>query len=253
MKSSQVFFGLCLISLLFTICKSPLMAQSKPGIKSLPYPELLVTPSASKRLYLEAKGEKSKAWTTHIPIQISALSTLMTGISTIMDDPTRPDDKEMEQSIFYAGLTGIGMGASWLGITTVLAASYRPYSSGIKELSVFSNKTKKGRLNKERRAVEVIARPASLGIKLRYLSLFSNLGTNIFMMATTPNQTSKVFAGVGGLLAFAPILFTYHWETVNCLQSSYKKRIYGPIVFSKLFMDRTRSHLIPGMGLRFQF
>src|SRR5262249_20459832 len=50
------------------------------------YPELLVTPSASERLKMEAKSEKSAGLSRMLPIEISGALTLLAG-ATSLNDP----------------------------------------------------------------------------------------------------------------------------------------------------------------------
>src|SRR4051812_12685888 len=73
------------------------------------YPELMVTPSASERLTMQGKSEESKRWTTHLPIQASALMTLTAGIL------------QKDKNGARTGLAGIAVGGSWLIGTFILS------------------------------------------------------------------------------------------------------------------------------------
>src|SRR5689334_1777340 len=81
------------------------------------YPELSVVPRASDRLQSEAEQESGNRWTTFLPMQVSALTTLGAGITSL--DPVYPTN----------GVIGIGVGGGWLLVTTVMALAYHPYSS----------------------------------------------------------------------------------------------------------------------------
>src|SRR4051794_25473824 len=68
--------------------------------KHYDYPELLVSPRASERLQREAKQEEHNSWTSHIPIQTSALTTFFAATMVAGDKADRekfPGDKGDEK------------------------------------------------------------------------------------------------------------------------------------------------------------
>jgi hypothetical protein len=204
-------------------------AQSEPV--RLQYPELQVTPLASQRLDMEAQKESSLAWTTHLPIQVSALSTIAAGAMMLGENKDQMSGDHKDQAN-YAALTGLAVGAGWLGVTTYMASNYRPYATGQQEVAALAPGKGKDKeaLVRERMAEEAIDRAASVGRRLTWLSVATNLAANGYIIGSSDNNGTKAVAGLAALTAFAPVLFSYRWNHVAAQHELYKKRIYAPIV-----------------------
>jgi hypothetical protein len=212
------------------------------------YPELSVVPRASDRIQMEADKEDESRWTTFLPLQVSALATLGSGIASL---------QARDRSY---GLSGVGVGAGWLAITTILSLSYRPYTSALNELP-----TKKGtvreQLTRERAAEEEIQRIASLGEKLKWISVLTELGASFYMLSSDdPSLTSsnsmispKTIAAASAVLALTPLFFRFHWSEVRSQQAEYKKKIYGPVAGATLLQDPSTKQLTPGFSVSFRF
>ena len=78
---------LCVLSLVFGVVP----VQQSHASEAYEYPELLVTPSATERLEMEAAKESGRRFTTHLPIQISALGTITAGIFQAAESDRRGD------------------------------------------------------------------------------------------------------------------------------------------------------------------
>jgi hypothetical protein len=212
------------------------------------YPELLVTPRASERLDMEAKTEADSRWTRHLPVQASALATLAAGIiQTGGKDPAKDTQG-------YSPLAGIVVGGVWLGTTLALSALHHPYTTSAEAIKGQPKATKRDQLARERYAEESLEQAARLGRRLTLLSVISNLGANAYMMLNAQSGSLAFVAdGVAGVLSLAPLLFSYRWQTVECEQQEYKKKIYGPVASGTVFMDRTTQKPIPGVALSLAF
>ncbi len=214
----------------------------------LSYPELEVTPRASERLEIEAKNEARNRWLTHLPIQLSALATLYAGTSATYTTgltSTQQDDYNLSKKF------AVGVGASWLVLTTALSAGYKPYFNGYKDVVKMPATNPREELTRERIAEESLYAPDSVAVKLKWFSFATNLGVNLALLRN--NATTSNFAiGFGALMSFAPLLFDYRWSQVALQHREYKKKIYGPIAFANPISINDRE-IQPGLGLLWVF
>ncbi len=208
---------------------STAVASGETSKQGFSYPELLVVPKASERLKKEAQLENRNSWTRHIPVQVSALVTLGAGMMAMQDKNHNKDERETAKG---AGQLATMVGGGWLGATVLASALYRPYRSCLKTVRPSSPKNRKDQLVRERAAEECIDAPASLGRKASWLSFLTNLAAGVYVASTADEDLTKAVGGTAALAAFAPMMFSYHWEDVKSYHQDYKKRIYGPIVQS---------------------
>lgn len=236
------------MSVLMGVFLIQISAPYASAATDLEYPELVVSPRASERLEMESKEEPKRRWTTHLPVQASALATLTAGLFQLgfVDDAKDPSN--------YSALTGISVGAAWLIGTYFIGAHYKPYQSGNEKIAALAKKTPRERLIAERLAEEEIAAAASTGRKLAYASILTNLGASIYMIS---QAESKAVAGISAALSLAPFFFRYHWGTVAHQQQEYKKKIYGPIASISttptLLPDFANQRLVPGFAMQLAF
>ena len=224
------------------------MRRRKAWNPKLSYPELEVTPRASSRLDIEYKNEKRRAWQTHLPIQFSALTTLYAGTSSDYEEgltATAQDDYETAQNM------AVGVGAGWLLLTGVLAATYRPYRSGLAEIAKMPKGTEREQLTRERLAEEALYAPAALATKLKWFSVASNLYVSSALVKNS-HIDSRMTIGVAIVSAFAPLIFDSRWSQVASTHREYKKKIYGPLAMSTL-LPVTETRLAPGIALHWSF
>jgi hypothetical protein len=91
-------------------------------------------------------------------------------------------------------------------------------------------KSQREQLTRERFAEEAIRSQARLAMRLKWLSVTTNLFANIYMATQVKSGTySQVFDFVGVGMALAPMVFRTHYQNVSDEQDDYKKRIYGPV------------------------
>jgi len=224
MKNITIPFVIVMLSLFSAV------ALGDDGSKQkFSYPELLVVPKASERLQKEARLENSKAWTSHIPIQVSALVTLGSGMMAMNDSDKDKDKKDTAKG---AGQFAVLVGGSWLSATVLTSALYRPYRSCYKTVKPSKPKNSTEQLAKERAAEECIDSPATLSKKANWLSFLTNAAASAYVASAANDDLTKAAGGAAILAAFAPIMFNYHWQDVKEYHNDYKKRIYGPIVQS---------------------
>jgi len=208
---------------------SSTIAMGDSSNQEFSYPELLVVPKASERLLKEAKLENDKAWTNHIPIQVSALTTLGAGMMAMNDNNK---DKNKKETAKGAGQLAVIVGGGWIAGTVLTSALYRPYRTCYATVKPSKPKDKRDALEKERAAEECLDAPARLSRKANWLSLLTNAAAGIYVASTVNEDLTKAVGGAAALAAFAPIMFSYHWQDVKEYHEDYKKRIYGPIVQS---------------------
>ena len=217
--------------------------------QELSYPELLVTPRASERIQMEMRDEASYAWKSHLPIQLSALTTM--AAASQLSGKTK-EDQDMIPGI------AIGVGALWIAATTWAAVSYRPYRSAYFKLKKMPRTSKRDLLTLERMAEEELNSLRSIGTKLKWLSLVTNLAMSYSLINANPNETDGEktaynVAGLAGLMAFAPLFFDYRWQRVANEQEKYKKKIYAPIAMAPILKDPSQNFSATGLNLLWSY
>lgn len=230
-----------------------LILQSTVFAEALTYPELQVSPRASERLLMEAKIEKSNRWSTHLPVQISGLATLLAGLYS---SANRPDEEKVKpDDASWAKTTAIGVGAAWLVGTYFLAEQYTPYSKGVSYIQNLPNKTNQEILTRERIAEEHIESAGQIGDRIMWLSVISNSIACTYV-AGNASRSASIVAGIAGLVAFTPLVFRYSWQNVSKYHQEYKKKIYGPIALPTLMTTNStvaKNSLVPGVSWLFSF
>lgn len=214
-----------LMSLIFLISSQVSFAET-----SLSYPELDVTPRATERLNMLVAKEKESHFFSQLPMQISAMSTLTTGLLQLgnVNEIKDPSKKSPNAGIF--------VGAAWLGINYYVGQRYHIYQNSLAEVNKIPGKTTRDQLIKERIAEEAIDRAAYMAVRLKWISVATNLGANAYMLSKVKSETSAQYMGAFSLLAsFAPVLFNSEWEAVAEDQKAYKKKVYGPIFTTSIF------------------
>ncbi|MBT4792379.1 MAG: hypothetical protein HON90_12480 [Halobacteriovoraceae bacterium] len=212
------------------------------------YPELNVTPKATTRIQLESKQEARHAWPNNLPIQASGLMTLVAGAmssSSLIDDGEKRD---------LAPLVGMGVGAMWVGISTWMGLSYRPYKTAYGKIKKYQYKTKRQKIITERMAEEEIHSLKALGRKLRWFSVASNLIASAYLAENVEDESdAKAIAGVSAAVAILPLFFSYRWENVSEEQDKYKRKIFGPLVMAPIMFDPINQKSATGLSLNLTF
>lgn len=195
--------------------------------ENLTYPELQVSPRASERIQMELKQEKTNKWTNHFPIQISALSTLLAGMYSQKNQPREEYHINPEEAK-WSRTVAMGVGSAWLIGTFFMANNYEPYAKAQGVIQGLPAKTNQEILTRERIAEEHIESAGQTGDRLMWTSFASNLLASAYLGGKA-SKDGQIFAGISGLLAAAPLIFKYNWQTVNKYHHEYKKKIYSPI------------------------
>jgi hypothetical protein len=214
---------------------------------TLSYPELEVTPRATERLNMLVEKERESHLFSQLPMQISAMSTLATGLLQLgnLNESKDPSKKSPNAGIF--------IGAAWLGINYYVGQKYNVYENTVKDVNKITGKTTRDQLMKERIAEEGINRAAHMAVRLKWISVATNLGANAFMLSKVTKETSAQYLGAFSLLAsFAPVLFISDWERVAEDQTTYKKKVYGPIFTTSIF-ETGKGKFSPGFLLATTF
>lgn len=251
-KCANLNYSLCLlIGLIFSSQIS--LAQGQGD--ELLYPELEVTPRASKRLLIEAQKERNEKsdWFAHtLAIQSSALTTLVSGIYLSNNKPVDSQDPNKEKSAGDAANLGMLTGAVWLGFTTYLHFTYNPYQDGYAEVRKIKSSNKREELTKERLAEEKIVHAGSFGRKLSWFSALTQFPISAYMAAKGSNEAAALGA-VSALVALVPLFIDTHWETIHKTHIEYKKKIYGPVAFGGLVPTPHQKDWVPGINYRLTF
>jgi hypothetical protein len=182
-------------------------------------------------------------------MQVSAVTTLAAGLMSSDSNSPGPS---------YAG---IGVGAGWLVVSTLMAAFYHPYASADRDISPMPKGSMREQLTRERAAEEEIKRIAATGQRLKWMSVLTNLGAGVYLIAKGKNkdalgETNYVTQGfqvASAVFSLAPLFFGFHWESVYEEQKDYKKRIYAPVATPTIFVDPVTQKYTPGFALSMQF
>ena len=211
--------------IIFLITLFSLKQTQAYGSTDLEYPELLVTPSATERLYQEAKEERDNKWTVLLPMQISATTTFTAGlIMWLAVTDLNPNSGFTPGETSLAGLI---VGGGWLATTFLLSNYYTPYAEAWKKINPMPVGAKHQKLAKERMAESAIENPAWLAVRLKWLSVLTNLGASAFMLSqasSNKHDFAMIAAGTAMLSSFAPLIFSSNWERTNCEHQEYKTR-----------------------------
>lgn len=218
----------------------------------LKYPELQVSPRASKRLFIEAKKENNNSpnFNIHAPALTASVMTLASAYYLGNNIPDFADAEKVDTAKKMAS-AGQAIGALWIGLFTYMSYNYKPYLRGYSETKKMSKKTMSDELALERVAEEKFKDAAEVGRKLAFLSTVSNLTISAVMAGYGKGDTA-LFAGLSALISFAPYYFENYWQTVNNRHQEYKKKIYGPVSMPLLKLDDS-GQLISGLQFQFQF
>jgi hypothetical protein len=234
--ANMIHFSKRLTLLIVAACL-PFQAARAAAPGEFDYPELLVTPRASDRLDTEASSEDATRWGSYLPLQASALGTLVAGVFQFQNNDPSKDASNV------SGVAGLIVGGGWLVSTFALEFAYHPYTSASRESATMAHKSQREQLTRERFAEEAIRAQSRLAMRLKWLSVFTNLGADLYMATQVRSGTySQVFDFVAAGLALAPIIFRSHYQNVSDEQDDYKKRIYGPVSGA---LDRMR--LVPAL------
>ena len=223
-------------------------AGEKSSTEGFEYPELLVTPRATERLEMEAKQELGRRWTLHLPYQLPGLVTFTAGLmqSSYTDLGKDPDKS--------SAMAGIVVGGGWLVATTILALSSTPYTDAWAEVQALPKGSRREQLMRERMAEEAIGKQARLASRLKWLSVLSNAGAGIYMVAKSQSDSfGRLMDGAAILVALTPILFKHTWIDVYSQQESYKKRIYGPVAQAGWTLAEVGGKVAPAVALTVRF
>lgn len=224
-----------------------LLLNCKTFAQELMYPELNVTPRASDRIKLEVREESGKAWSSHMPVMFSALSTLTAGA-------LGASEVNPESDLSSAPALAMGVGTLWLGATAWAAMKYRPYRSAYAKLKKLPRKTMRQKLTLERLAEEEINSLRSLGKRVRWFSVATNVIASGLVAGNSIEESNGQIAGsLAAAVAFAPLIFNYHWESVANEQEKYKKKIFRPVALLPVTHDPFNGKRSFGLNLAMTF
>lgn len=228
---------------------------------NLMYPELNVAPKASERLKIEENLEKGEDWISHLPIQISALTTFVVAgqVSSAKLDPDLDSDEkkiEEDKQSTYAML-GRVVGGFWLGATIWATLKYRPYHEANVRVAGMKGSSQREMLTKERLAEEELNALRRLGRRMRWASVGTNLiiaGLSSGIKYDEEESSANTYTMISGLTSLLPLFFKYRWEEVANEQDKYKKRIFSPVAYSPIVLDPfTATNRAAGFNLVFAF
>jgi hypothetical protein len=223
--------------------------EAEDPLKTLEYPELLVTPRATDRLEIEARDEGMNSWVMHLPLQLAAAMTYYAG-KTAIDANNDLPVADRDSDVNSAGRAATYLGLGWVGASFYLAAGYRPYRDAVKELKPLPRGTKREVLTRERLGEEAMHETAQVGARLAWLATGTMLPLNLYLAAT--GKEDAVLAGaLGSIVSLAPVVFRSRWETISERHQFYKKRIYGPVAFNGL--QKTGDTYVPTAQLLWSF
>jgi hypothetical protein len=218
--------------------------------QELKYPELNVTPRATARIKIEMKQEAGKAWSQHMAVSLSSISTLVAGAmsGSSIQEEKKEDGGDMAPTIAMA------VGGAWLGATAWAAMAYRPYRKAYSRFKKMPYKTKREKLTVERLAEEELSQLRTLGKRIRWFSAVTNLAASGYLMGNLESESdAQIAAGFSALLALGPIFFKYHWEDVANEQDKYKKKIFSPVAMMPIMKNPFSNDRASGVSLLYTF
>jgi hypothetical protein len=222
--------------------------------QELTYPELNVTPRATDRIKFEVKDEAGRAWSSHMAVQISALTTFVAGAMGNSSSNVNTTNNTTNNAESSAPALSMGIGAVWLGATVWAGMKYRPYRSYAKKMKKMRYKTKRQKLTAERLAEEEIKSLRRSGKRIRWASSISNLGAAVLLSGDVdPESDAALVNNVAFLTALAPIFFNYHWESVANEQDTYKKKIFAPVAMLPIMKNPLDNSQATGLSLLYTF
>jgi len=214
----------------------------------LNYPELMMSPRATERLAIESNREARTHWySRNVPTLLSATTTFIAGIVQFGKyDASKDPDKR-------SPLVGLSVGGGWLLVNLYVYKYYGGYIEGFEEIKKLPAKTTHQQLVRERLAEEHINKLGAINTRLKWLSIVTNLGTNIYMLSNAQNKsTASVASSIAIAASFGPLIFSSEWERVASEQRKYQKKIYRPIITSTLFQDNS-GNIVPGAMVSLHF
>jgi hypothetical protein len=221
------------------------------------YPELSVVPRASEQVLAESVRNRDSALKKHLPLLVPASATFLAGAmelagGTKADENTNLNSNSADKVFPWVAM---GVGAAWWAAVLGLVDPIDYHSEAAEELKSLPSKTTREQLFRERRAEEAIAKAGSLVRKLKWISFGSNLITGALVAASSKSETAGIYFGAGAaLMSITPILFPHRWESLDCMQKDYKKRIYAPVAGITFLKSPVASAaLSPGLSLSLEF
>ena len=212
------------------------------------YPELMVAPRASERLKREAIVESKNAFTTHMPIQLSGILTLASGLAAQSDLDRGQDPEAIGPKL------AIAIGGGWIITTVWMQSSYRPYLRGYNEVKKMPYQSSRDQLAAERMAEEHVDEAARFARKLKWLAVSTNFIGSVYALSSAKSDSTGEAVGIAGMVAsFLPVLFPYTAEQVSEDQRSYKKKVFGPLSYGQGLLRAPQGKLIPGLTLSTTF
>jgi hypothetical protein len=234
-----------------------LLLNNQVLAKDFSYPELMVKPSASERLLMEAKNEKKRGILEPLALQISAITTFTSGLMQFTmnnNDGVANVTEQDKDDTKMAGLTGMIVGGTWLAINYTQFTRKKAYWKAYKKVKGMKGNSKEARLSKERIAEEELAYRAELARKFTYVSVGTNLAASLYMMSTVEKESMSELTNAVALVAsFMPLLFKTREERIYKQHKEYKKKIYAPLVNFRMFYDQVAKTYRPGLGLSLTF
>ena len=181
------------------------------------YPELQVTPRATKRLDMENKNQGQLI--NFAPLYGAAALSVLSSGSLFIDhslaygDPLSPlyNPNKLLKVTDFLGAMG---GAVWLAVGAYMQIQYEPYQDDLTDIQAIKGQSKSDQLTKERLAEESLKSAAAAGERLRWLSAGSLFALNLASGLLTEAPNMKYVALASSALCATTLFFPYRWETV---------------------------------------
>ena len=193
------------------------------------YPELQVVPRASDKLAVEAQTEDENRLMNYWPLEVSALSTLVTGAMTRGRYGKDPATEDYKRDADNASLVAAGVGAGWLGVIGWLAYQ-EPSQKSLVAFKKMKAGDKRSELARERFAEEALERNARTMKIVTYASVLTNLGAS-YLVSTYASADSKNYAFASAAFSILPLFFQNSAITAYEKNQEYKHKIYAPITW----------------------
>lgn len=196
-------------------------------LSGLDYPELNVVPRASERLQIEAQREGTSGWLSFWTFNVSALSTLYSGMALSGD--YKNDNATTRNNLDLMTKTATSIGVAWLALTTYYSFT-RPYVKEYDRIKKIKGSDKRADLTRERFAEEALESSARLVKIFTWMSVVTNFAVNAAMIEQSTSD-NNIYPIIGMLTSTLPLIFTNRYIDNYEKHQEYKRKIYAPVAF----------------------
>jgi hypothetical protein len=218
-----------ILTLIFLMCFASLQVFAEENLFAhIDYPELQVTPRATERLVQLAALEDSSGialqWTLLASGGMTFYSALKHSKNYRSNTPSASDKSFSD----LAASAGYLIGAGWISWGAYVG--YKHWAATrLSEIKRYSNKDKRGDLNRERLAEEFLEQTSVTSATVDNLAMYTNLATGFFITCFASDD-NRIYGLLAMTTSTLPLLFPNIYTINYEKHMEYKRKIYAPLV-----------------------